>query len=364
MRSRLILAFAITLGGPAMAAPPDGGLKLNQIQIVGTGESYKQAPSPGMLALIRMGGKKDEEKLDFGEPPLTTQLDDGARALSFDIAYDPKGGLFKSPAAAALADEVLDKDYTTAMAQPGIKVIHVADVDFKSSCLTLNACLTQVVDWSKAHPGHLPIVISLSCNEAKTPMPGATKPLAWDIAALAALDKEIAAAVPADDLITPDEVKADHASLREAVLAGGWPSLSASRGKLILVLNDPPEKTKLYEGKLLFVTGPESAPNTTFLSVDDPVAGAARITEAVKAGFMVITRADDETMEARANDTRRRAAAFASGAQVVLTNFLSPDPKIGPYQVAIGDPRHAKCDAMNADCAAWSAEAQQTAIAR
>jgi hypothetical protein len=362
-------ALALGLGFAALieaanAAPADGGLKLNQIQVVGTGESYKQAPSPGMLALIRMGGKKNAQKLDFGEPPLAAQLDDGARALSFDIAYDPRGGAFQSPAAAALADEVLDKDFSAAMRVPGFKVIHVLDVDFKSSCLTLKACLAQVMGWSKAHPGHLPIVISLTSNDTRTPMPGATRPPAWDAGALAALDKEIAEAVPADSIITPDRIKAGHASLREAVMAKAWPELAMARGKLIFVLNDRPEKTRMYDGKLMFVTAPESAPNAAFLSVEDPVAGSRRIAEAVEAGFMVITRADSETMEARAHDTGRRSAAFASGAQIVLTDFLHPDRKIGPYQVGIGDPRHARCDAVNADCTAWNAQALRTARAR
>src|ERR1700753_2183709 len=81
---------------PAFAADADGGLKLNQIQRVGTGESYKLAPRDSMLRLIRLGGKKNAQKLDFEQPSLDAQLDNGAGSLSFDLAYDPKGGLFKS----------------------------------------------------------------------------------------------------------------------------------------------------------------------------------------------------------------------------------------------------------------------------
>ena len=138
--------------------------------------------------------------------------------------------------------------------------------------------------------------------------------------------------MPAGDIITPDQVKDGHPSLRDAVMAKAWPTLDAARGKLIFVFNDTPEKTKTYGGKLMFVATSESAPDAAFISVEDPIAGSQRIAEAVKAGFMVITRADDETMEARANDTRRRSAAFASGAQIVLSNFLSPDKKIGPIR--------------------------------
>ncbi|HEY5085520.1 MAG TPA: Ca2+-dependent phosphoinositide-specific phospholipase C [Rhizomicrobium sp.] len=82
----------------------DANLRLNQLQFVGTADSYKLAPSRQMLSLISMGGKKDAEALDFGEPALAQQLDAGARALEFDIAYDPQGGLFKNPAGASMAE--------------------------------------------------------------------------------------------------------------------------------------------------------------------------------------------------------------------------------------------------------------------
>jgi hypothetical protein len=103
----------------------DANLRLNQLQLVGTAESYKLAPSAGVLSMVRMGSKKDAQALDFGEPPIAAQLDAGARALSFDVAYDPKGGLFKNPALASMAGELLDPDYVAAMSAPGFKVIHV-----------------------------------------------------------------------------------------------------------------------------------------------------------------------------------------------------------------------------------------------
>ena len=363
---RILAAFVLAGFSflPALAADSDGGLKLNQIQTVGSAESYKLAPGDSMLRLIAMGGKKNAQKLDFGQPSLTAQLDDGAASLAFDLAYDPKGGLFRSPAGASMADELLDEDYADAMSRPGFKVIHVLDVDFKSSCLTLKTCLSEIAGWSRAHPSHLPIVIALSSNDQKTPMPGATRPLAFDGAAAAALDAEIMAVFHRDELITPDAVKAGHASLREAVLAGGWPLLNASRGKVIFLLHDEARKTALYHGDVMFITAEENSPEAAFIALDNPLKDAARIRADVKAGFMVMTRADDETMEARANDTRRRDAAFESGAQVIESDFVAPDSKIGPYHVTIQDRRHARCDAVNADCTAWNADLLRTATAR
>ena len=50
------------------AAAPwmDTNLRIDQVQVVGTAQSYKQRPDKALMGLIRMGGKKDAEALDFG----------------------------------------------------------------------------------------------------------------------------------------------------------------------------------------------------------------------------------------------------------------------------------------------------------
>ena len=119
----------------------DANLRLNEVQLVGTAESYKLRPSAGILALVHMGGgAKDAQALDFAQPPLAAQLDHDARSLQFDIAYDPQGGLFKSPAGASMAMDLVDPAYQAAMTQPGFKVIQVLDVDDNASCVTLDDC--------------------------------------------------------------------------------------------------------------------------------------------------------------------------------------------------------------------------------
>ena len=89
----------------------DANLRLDQIQQVGTAESYKQRPDGALLGLIRLGGKKDEQALDYGLPTLQAQLDSDVRALSFDVAYDPSGGTYKNPAGAGMAMDLLPDDY-------------------------------------------------------------------------------------------------------------------------------------------------------------------------------------------------------------------------------------------------------------
>jgi hypothetical protein len=328
----------------------DAHLRMDQLQVVGTAESYKQRPDKALMGLIRMGGKKDAEALDYGLPAISSQLDNDVRALSFDVAFDPKGGAYKNPAGAGMSMDLLPGDYLAAMGKPGFKVMHVIDIDYNSSCLALRDCLEQVAAWSRAHPRHLPIVITLRTNDARTPMPGATKPLPCDGAAMDALDTEIRAVFHDGEFITPDMVQGQYTSLREAVTAHAWPRLGAARGKVVFVLDDSADKAKSYqgarkslEGRAMFVTAPETAPNAAFIAIADPVKEQARIQAAVKAGFMVTTRADADTREARAAQTARRDAAFASGAQVVETNFAAADPAIGPYRVSLEDNAQAMC---------------------
>lgn len=330
----------------------DANLRLDQVQVVGTAESYKQRPDGALMTLIRMGGKKDAEALDYGLPPIPAQLDADVRALAFDVAYDPKGGAYKNPAGASMAMDLLPDDYVKSMSKPGFKVIHVLDVDYRSSCLALSDCLAEVAAWSKAHPRHLPIVITLRTNDIKTPMPGATKPVACDEEALNALDKEIKTAFSPDQLFTPAELQGSYPSLREAALAHAWPKLGAVRGKIILVLDDSAAKARAYQGaraslqdRPMFVAADEASPLAAFVAIPDPVKDGGRIRDAVRDGFMVITRADDDTREARLNNLARRDAAFASGAQIVRTNFVKSDPAIGAYRVSLAEYPEAMCGA-------------------
>ncbi len=68
---------------------------------------------------------------------------------------------------------------------------------------------------------------------------------------------------------------------------------------------------------------------TAFLKYEDPRGKEAEITQYVQAGYMVRTRADADTKEARSGDVTRREAAFTSGAQIVSTDYYRPDPRGG-----------------------------------
>jgi hypothetical protein len=271
--------------------------------------------------------------------------------LAFDVAYDPKGGLYKVPAGASMAGDLVTDDYIAAMATPGFKVIHILDIDFNSSCITLNSCLQLVASWSRANKEHLPLIIALKSNDDRTPMPGATRPAKFDAAVFDALDAEIRAVFQPEELITPDTVQDTYPTLRDAVMAHNWPKIGAARGKVLFVLDDTPQKTAFYrgarhslEGRAMFIATDDKSPAAAFITVENPVKQAAAITADIKAGFVVHTFADADTKEAWANSTLRRDWAFASGAQIISTDFLVPDKRIGKYGVRVPGNHVAQCD--------------------
>jgi len=111
---------------------------------------------------------------------------------------------------------------------------------------------------------------------------------------------------------------------------------------------------------VFFVNTDENSPAAAYLTLNDPVAEADRIRKAVAAGFIVRTRADADTLEARRNDTRRRDAALASGAQFVSTDYFWPESRLGnDYQVRLPGGALVQCNPVRAPhrCAGLAVEA-------
>ena len=67
----------------------------------------------------------------------------------------------------------------------------------------------------------------------------------------------------------------------------------------------------------MFTLSEKGTDSAALFIINDPIAEHERIKALVAAGYMVRTRADADTTEARSNNTVRREAAFASGAQAV-----------------------------------------------
>ena len=234
------------------------------------------------------------------------------------------------------------------MQAPGFKVFHVQDIDFRSHCLLLSMCLATIVDWSNKHPSHFPIFITINAKADFIDRPGFVRPLEFTAQAWDALDQEITAAM-GSRLLRPDDLRKGQSTLREAVLAG-WPLLDEVRGKFLFVLDDSAAKKQSYmnghpslSGRAMFVDAAESEPEAAIRIVNDPIGRGDYIRSLVNEGFIVRTRSDADTKEARTGDGSRLKAALESGAQIVSTDYYVGDERFGTGFV-VRLPATARCN--------------------
>jgi hypothetical protein len=221
--------------------------------------------------------------------------------------------------------------------------------------------LGELRAWSSAHPRHVPIVVTLNVKDDLAGSAAAAlapdRDVLIDAAAWDALDRELAQGIGRERLITPDDVRGEHDSLADAVMLGDWPELDDARGKWLFVLDEPPEKAASYgrghpslRGRVMFVNATEGRAEAAVRILNDPLADGAAIRELVEQGYLVRTRADANTEEARSGDTHRRDAALQSGAHLISTDYVDPDPRFGTgYAVELPGGAPARCNPVRAE---------------
>ena len=312
-------------------------LKMNQTQVIGSHNSYKIGIERPLMEML-VSERPESRGLDYAHIPIAEQLDLGLRSLEIDVLFDPEGGRFAHPKGLEMlrAQGLESKPYNAdAMETPGFKVLHVPDIDFRSHCATFKACLSEIRQWSKSHRDHLPIIITINPKNEGVQRPGFAEVIPFDKKVLDALDQEILEIFDADDLITPRKVKGKYGTLREAIMDKGWPVLAEARGKILFVLDAGKEITALYTRgdetyeRPMFSNSSADSPHAAFFIMNDPVAQESEIAARVRQGFMVRTRSDADTREARTGDKKGFEAAIRSGAQVITRGYylksLSPN---------------------------------------
>jgi len=355
-RKATLLGLAILAAVARLSASTveglDGSLRLDQVQYIGTHNSYHIAPGAEIAALVLRENfslrdpwtaPRLVEATDFSHPPLAQQLRAGHRLFELDVHDDPTGGRYAAPGfLRLLGDQAPPIPGLDDLRRPGFKVFHEPDWDFRSTNHLLSSWLRELEAWSRTNPDHLPLVVQI---EAKQPvrMPDiggrpAVPSLDFTSETWRRLEEEIKSVIPTRKIFTSDDLRGDHVDLREAVALRGWPTLMELRGRFIfLLLNKEPE-TRTYlqldaglRGRLFFASvGPED-PAAAWFRVPDPTRPGVR--DLVSRGFLATVLADQHTHAARRNDPAQRESAFASGAQFILTDFPTPDSRFSEYCV-------------------------------
>jgi hypothetical protein len=355
---------------------------LNQVQVLGSHNSYHEQPAPSLDWLLENsdplvpGCETSPDPCpselaivwEYTHVPLDQQFaTQGVRQVELDVFLDPaEPTLYANPVGnllVALFGLPPDPphDPLGLLLEPGFKVLHVQDLDFRSRCLTLELCLENIRDWSAANPRHLPLTVLIELKEEAIPslpppFPPFVVPPLYQAEDLDDLDALIRSVFPPQQLVTPDDVRGARRTLEDAVLKDGWPALEESRGRVLFALDNGGAIRELYldghpslASRVLFTDSSPGRPEAAFVKLNNPLGRIEEIQDLVSRGYIVRTRADADTLEARFGMTTRRDAALASGAQFVSTDYPVPNPDFGTgYFVEIPDGAPARCNPVNA----------------
>jgi hypothetical protein len=288
-----------------------GDLPLDRLRMIATHNSYRRRADPLRLFFIGLAQPGEPARLGYGHPPLTDQLDSGVRSFELDVRL--RGEQFQTA--------------------------HVPLVDNRSTVPDLGLALREIALWSERNPGHVPIILLLELKDDYMFLdPGLRR---IDAGALDSLDSLIRREL-ADRLITPDDVRGGAPSLSAAIQLRGWPAVGALRGRVLVVLHQNEAYRQLYlkgppllEGRAMFTCAPPGAPDAGIVIANNPMNDSARIADLVARGFLVRTRADADGIHSE----RDLAAARASGAQIVSTDFPPLYPAADGYRGAFADGR-------------------------
>ena len=307
--SLLCMGLACLVTPLSAAEPTIESLRLNQIQVVGTHNSYHVRPPAGMLKTA-IAVRKDAKEWDYSRQPLDQQLDQGVRSFEFDLHVSDKGW----------------------------QVMHVPIFDPGTTVATFTDALKTVAAWSAKHPRHIPISFLLELKEEGYQLNKRTfrQPQPKDIELLDANIREV---FSADRLLTPDDVRGAHATLFEAISANGWPTLADAAGKVFVILHETGRNRAAYldghpalQGRAMFVESELREPHAAVLIRNDPT--DPNIADLARQGYLIRTRVDGQGNI----DADRRQQALSSGAHVLTTDY--PSGEIAADR-AFGLPDHA-----------------------
>lgn len=354
-----VLAMAAGMMFAAMPVAGADAVRINQIQVIGTHNSYHAGFAPSARKVMMKEAAQQFAAIDYSHPSLTRQLDDGVRQVEIDVYSDAKGGLYLDPVIDhMIAANGLPADPPTAAPgvweKPGFKVMHIQGFDQRSTCQPFVACLEELRAWSKAHPRHSPLFVLLETKEeplkVKIPTVG---PERFTPAVFDALDREIGSVFPRDETIVPDDVRGHHDTLDAAVRDGGWPTIDAARGKVVFLL-DQRKVESVYtdghpslRGRVAFTNATPGEADAAFTECNE--CDKAKIDDLVTRGYLVRARTDDPAQgQGLRNDGSRRDVVLASGAQLISTDYPAGEPSAAGYAVGFPNGVHVRCNVFNA----------------
>src|ERR1700761_2207579 len=95
------LLVAIAAAAQSGTSSSDAQVRINQIQVIGSHNSYHAGLLPGVRAFLAKEKPENLRGLDYAHQPLNKRFDGGVRQIELDIFADSKGGRYTHPAGPA-----------------------------------------------------------------------------------------------------------------------------------------------------------------------------------------------------------------------------------------------------------------------
>jgi hypothetical protein len=277
-------------------------LRLNEVQVLATHNSFKAMPNMYINGFVELFGGERTRKGQYGLPKLYDQLDSGIRGLEIDVTmYDGK-----------------------------ITTVHDPITDWRTNTTDFRLALEEIRLWSDNNPNHYPLNIMVQVRDQWSPFTTKYSALGEEgISDLDALFEEVFGG----NIITPAIVKGDADSLREAVTTTGWPLVTDCMGKVYFTLLFSDQENLDYYVALdpefetqngFIMTNPKEMEIENYTAVilaDDPFGEG--YSELVEEGYLLRTRIDEQWT----HPEDRRAAAIALGSVILATDY----PKNNSY---------------------------------
>jgi len=359
----LVLLAAFPSGAAEGKGERKSEVRMNQVQVIGTHNSYHRELSPEEEAEYdEIVGKPGDYQqfLAYSHATISDQLElQEVRGLELDLFPDPEGGLYAEPLVRKRLGlgPLPDPEWR----EPGTKVFHITDLDYETTCVRLVSCLEEVREWSDDNPRHVPVLIMLELkgSDPRAVAQGGVVAPPWDVVRLDALDREIRSVFDESDVITPDDVRRPGLTLEQSVLRRGWPTLDEARGQVAFLLDNSGPINDVYaagrpnlEGRMIFTNSTPGKPDAAFLKRNEPRgAETGRIQDLVRRGYLVRTRSDVPLETVTTGDTAMLKAALRSGAHLISTDFpeVGMSARYGSSFVArLPEGDTARCNPVNA----------------
>jgi len=273
----------------------DTSIKLNEIQMLATHNSYKKTGSDIGKFFVGLGDSFEEARaLKYGYKNLTDQFEAGVRSMEFDLR----------------------------LRKTQFVLTHVPLVDNSSVAPDFAQALEEIYLYSSNNPNHIPIIILMEIKDDWMILDHALQVIEpEDLENLNILLTEKLK----DQLYTPKMMMETGKTLKETVQTTGWPSVNSLLGKVIFVLH-PGNFTDMYyeldetlDSQPMFIGAYASGKDqdyASFIVHNNP--SVTEIAPLIQENFIVRTRIDSNLMFNQDDFDQ----AVLSGAQILTSDFL------------------------------------------